>query len=800
MATKFHCRRALWLRLWLVSGLAAGATEIDESLLPPPAQQKIDFVRDIKPIFQDTCWRCHGPERPKSHFRLTDRALALKGGDDGVDIIPGNSAKSPLIHYVSRLVPDMEMPPEGKAPPLTTNQVGLLRAWIDQGLVWNDTSATQAVANASVSVAAGGTTVHGDKAKFRELEWKPHGWDGGLESFDVGQRWADGSSVTAGGHASRDDYKVSLDLRKPDLGFAQFRFEEFRKYFDDAGGYYGAFSPSLYRLPEEPHLDIGRAGVDFGLTLPNLPRIVLGYEYQFKDGTKSMLSWGPVGSPTGSFADLRSIYPSVKDIDEHTHVFKVDLSYDLKGFELQDNFRAELYDSATRRTDALGVPASAAAPSAIMLVDERHRYTQIANSATVQKEVFDWWLAGAGYRYSWLDGDAALRLSAQDANGRPAAGSAWSGDKILLHETWQMANANSQFRILPSLTATVGAQGEWKRQDTFGDVNLDEVVDPTDPTSGVFRSPATDRSSLDQTTAEENVLLRYTGLPFTSWFAEAKLKQEQYDKTAEQSAGAYAFKLASDARVRWQDYRIGFSSSPAQIISFGGHYRHRDRQTDYDYDVHQSLIAYPGFITARNILSDEVEARMAIRPANWLRATLTYQWSDSDFHTTTLATSSVVAGPDATPGGKVLAGRYEANTFSGNLTLTPFRRLYFGGTASYQKSRTISADNDSTSVAPYEGDMWNLMSSVTFILDDATDLFAAYSFTRARYGQHNAATGLPLGIDYDRHGIQGGVSRRFGKVVTTRLQYGYFSYREPSSNHLNDFRAHQVMAVVNMRW
>src|SRR4051812_9285243 len=87
------------------------AAEIDEFKLPPPSDTQVDFARDIKPIFQAECLRCHSGERPKSNYRLTSREEALKGGNDGVDILPGQSARSPLIHYVARLIPDLEMPP-----------------------------------------------------------------------------------------------------------------------------------------------------------------------------------------------------------------------------------------------------------------------------------------------------------------------------------------------------------------------------------------------------------------------------------------------------------------------------------------------------------------------------------------------------------------------------------------------------------------------------------------------------------------------------------------------------------------
>ncbi len=51
-------------------------------------------------------------------------------------IVPGKSADSRLITYVARLDDDHQMPPEGVGKPLTPDQVGLLRGWIDQGAIW----------------------------------------------------------------------------------------------------------------------------------------------------------------------------------------------------------------------------------------------------------------------------------------------------------------------------------------------------------------------------------------------------------------------------------------------------------------------------------------------------------------------------------------------------------------------------------------------------------------------------------------------------------------------------------------
>jgi mono/diheme cytochrome c family protein len=121
----------------------AAVSKVDISKLPPPAEKKIDFAKDIKPIFQKSCMDCHDADGPMGKFRLDKREPALKGGEAGVDIVPGKSAESRLIHYVARLVKDEEMPPKDQGDPLTKEQIGLLRAWIDQGAKWDNSAASE---------------------------------------------------------------------------------------------------------------------------------------------------------------------------------------------------------------------------------------------------------------------------------------------------------------------------------------------------------------------------------------------------------------------------------------------------------------------------------------------------------------------------------------------------------------------------------------------------------------------------------------------------------------------------------
>ncbi|MEZ6044662.1 MAG: DUF1549 domain-containing protein [Planctomycetaceae bacterium] len=110
--------------------------------LPPAAEQEIDFARDIKPIFAKHCLQCHGPDAQEGGFRVDVKQNALDGGDTGKVILPKESHISPLIERVAAVDPELMMPPEGEDL-LTKEQVGLLRAWIDQGAIWPDTESAK---------------------------------------------------------------------------------------------------------------------------------------------------------------------------------------------------------------------------------------------------------------------------------------------------------------------------------------------------------------------------------------------------------------------------------------------------------------------------------------------------------------------------------------------------------------------------------------------------------------------------------------------------------------------------------
>lgn len=154
--------------------------KLDLSKLPPAAEKKdLTYAKDIKPILQASCLRCHGEQRPKGDLRLDNLEGVLKGGKDGKVLVAGDSKHSPLVIAAAQIDDKTAMPPKrgpggpggpgggprppggsgggdnggGPRPPgqggpggpggpggfgppakpLTAEQVGIIRAWIDQG-------------------------------------------------------------------------------------------------------------------------------------------------------------------------------------------------------------------------------------------------------------------------------------------------------------------------------------------------------------------------------------------------------------------------------------------------------------------------------------------------------------------------------------------------------------------------------------------------------------------------------------------------------------------------------------------
>ncbi len=103
-----------------------------------PAEQPVDFNRDIRPILSSTCLVCHGPDEAEraADLRLDTQEGSRQDMGGYAAIVPGDPDDSEMILRLETDDEDLRMPPEGKGRQLTEEEVALLRRWIAQGAAY----------------------------------------------------------------------------------------------------------------------------------------------------------------------------------------------------------------------------------------------------------------------------------------------------------------------------------------------------------------------------------------------------------------------------------------------------------------------------------------------------------------------------------------------------------------------------------------------------------------------------------------------------------------------------------------
>ncbi|MDF1825155.1 MAG: PSD1 and planctomycete cytochrome C domain-containing protein [Verrucomicrobiales bacterium] len=119
------------IRLFLILVCAAGVSLRAEG----NADSGIDFVKDIQPILEFNCVKCHHEAKVKGGLRFDQAALFFEGGDGGPALVKGEPDNSLMIEMVELPSDDMDvMPPEGRT--LHDHEIAKLRQWIKEGASW----------------------------------------------------------------------------------------------------------------------------------------------------------------------------------------------------------------------------------------------------------------------------------------------------------------------------------------------------------------------------------------------------------------------------------------------------------------------------------------------------------------------------------------------------------------------------------------------------------------------------------------------------------------------------------------
>ena len=94
--------------------------------------------------------------------------------------------------------------------------------------------------------------------------------------------------------------------------------------------------------------------------------------------------------------------------------------------------------------------------------------------------------------------------------------------------------------------------------------------------------------------------------------------------------------------------------------------------------------------------------------------------------------------------------------------------------------------------------MWFYVDQLNYIINPDTDITLSWSYHHASYENPNLPQAIAYGLEAERHGVKCGVRHRVGQKAVLNLEYGWFSNNEPSSNSINNYKAHMILATLRV--
>jgi len=618
-----------------------------------------------------------------------------------------------------------------------------------------------------IELGAGGYFPSGNIKQFQQSQRTENDVFGGIEDFHYKRDLGKDVLFQMDGRAifDNDDYKVSIDVEKWDLGYLKFDYEQYRTWYNGDAGYYpptGAWYPFG---DEALALDRGELSFEAGLTLDNVPNVVFKYTHRFREGDKSSTKWGAV-SPDASNPNgvRRYLAPSIYQIDEHADIFELDVSHRIKATQLGAGARYEFGEL----DNTFNASASDALGNAQPTTDREGTSYDVLNvhaftETWIKKNLF----LSSGFMFADVDNDFSGSRSNVAAPGLNYTG--LNGGSRLQEYT-----LNLNLMALP-----------WKHFSIVPSVRVEkEDWDADSGAPGTF----TAQSEGDALDVRERLEMRYTGA--TNWVFYGRGEWTQGDGKRNENGGVGLTPVNNRTREDnrfFQKYVVGANWYPIRRVSVDAQYYYKRNNYDYDQSVQN-----PAYLLMQNFNTHDANVRLTLRPTP--KVTLVTRY---DFQYNTINTE-----PDWTPAvGEMETSQTTSHIIAQNISWTPWSRLFLQVGFNYVLSETVSPASDYTqSILNAQNNYWTLNFSSGFALTDKTDLHAGYFFYQADDYEDNSLVGVPYGAGATEHGITCGVTHRLRENLRLNLRYGFAKYEdEPSGGNL-DYDSHMVYGSVQYRF
>jgi len=653
--------------------------------------------------------------------------------------------------------------------------------------------------------------VDGEADKFRTHHWINHNYAGGLKNLSAYYKLPNGVSVELEAQAipANNEYEGLLLIKKKNLGYVKFDYQEFRKYYDKTGGVYHPYvgyrsegSPlRATDTPKELALDIGHFGVEAGLRMEDYPELTFGYEREFKNGSKSRLTWGTV-TDYGTSNPGRKIAPAFSDLKEVADKFKFKAEHTMNGYEVKSEQHWEqVRIDQTRQENFYATESDPTNTDKYIL---RLHQKPESKSYTNFFQVAKWFLkdkifSSTGYRFATIKHQEWEDEREYDENLNPIRNGSFSENSFNQRaETQYDSNIWVQnLMFFPTDWFNFGAKLKGEVASRRGESTKNTELDnPPDNTPNRFE--VTDSKSTI-TRWGETFTARFTAIPRTAVYSDLELAQERIPLVENRDSiggdGGVStgeiFNRETITSIQKGVWTIGFHSSPIGRLRLTSHYRYTNKLSDYDNSNKSPTTSIlSAFFDSQRIRVNEYLGRVALPLTKYFEPSVRYVYRDTDFATAVQSQASVDTG-------------HSTQSLIFDVTSQPLPDLLLMASYNRTQARTFTPLAEFSTLAQvpeFNADVSTWLFTANYAPAKKVSLTNTIAYTKARNFNDFSAIGLPLGAEFDKVDLEFEVKWNLTDAIVLEPKYALYYYLANSNVEQGDYTAQLVSLEAKFSW
>ena len=648
-------------------------------------------------------------------------------------------------------------------------------------------------------------SVKGDAAKFRALNWMNDGTTGGIKEIGIDRKLGKDEHVTFEGHAipGDNDLGALLTISKDNLGYMKLDYGNFRKWYDNVGGFYPYNSLAVNKLNGDLKMDIGHFLIETGLGEESDPTLSLSYGRDTKNGLKDRLTWtSVVDNSTYGAGVTKKTAPSYAQMDETTDTLTLREKVNTAGnVILLGSQSYEFFNAHNFREEKQLATVGSGNPDANLKIRRQIQDPQTklltTNFTASRWSLNDQTYVSAGYLFAHTRNTEVETIREYTGAGvwTGAFSSSKNRDGFARNtedkNTWTaqlMSSLTEDLSFNSKLKAEVLSRNSFSKYDLYGSaltvVGTDNAV------------------SEDKTIRTgQSMGLHFNGIPKTSLYTEAEMRQERNWLSEERLPTGTADSLINYENIANKPEfieTIGARFVPAKWINATTEYKHHMSDAKYNTIHNNTTSSAPANVPAESFLNkletvtDEIATKISWKPIKWLENAFKYKVAGNNYHT------------------QVVNQDWEKSqgydrSFTYDLTLTPLDPLMFNLSYSLEqlKASTPAASSTTLYLPPFTGNVFSWALTTSYAPLENLSLYNTLDYSRAKNAINNYAptTGAFLyGVDDEWYDAVVGIRWSPKKNITIEPHYGYYAFRANQSVETGNYSAHVMMVDVKFDW